>query len=62
MEEQPKKLITLSLVGTDEEIDQLWKALGDAGWRLKFQGHSGSWLGEPIYEIKKLKKGDPNGF
>ena len=55
------KLITVSLLGTDEQLMKLQKALALAGWKLKYQGHSGTWLGEPIYEITKEPPDEPEG-
>ena len=51
-----KKLVTLSLAATQEEIDKLWEEIAKAGWKLKYRGHSGSWLGEPVYEVKAPKE------
>ena len=51
-----KKMETWSLVGTDQELERLKADLAKAGWKLKYQGHSGSWLGEPVYEIRNTKK------
>lgn len=55
-EKEVKKLVTLSLVGTQEQIDKLWNDIASHGWRLKYRGSSGSWLGEPVYEVKKVKE------
>lgn len=56
MNEDKSNLIlnTLSLVGTQEQLDKLWEDLAKAGWKLKFQGNSGTWLGEPIYSIHNI--------
>lgn len=56
-DEQSLILKTLSVVGTKEEIEKLWEDLAKVGWKLKYQGHSGSWLGEPVY---RAEKGEPH--
>lgn len=56
--EKPRKLLTLSLVGTEEELKALWDAIAVQGWRLKYMGSSGSWLGEPVYEVRKKTKSE----
>jgi hypothetical protein len=49
-----KILTTLSLVSTEDQLEEMYNDLALLGWRLKYRGHSGSWLGEPIYKLRKI--------
>lgn len=51
---------TFSLVGTREQLDKYATDMAKIGWKLRYVGHSGSWLGEPIYDIIKTEK-ESNG-
>lgn len=55
-EKIPKTIRTLSLIGSEKELDTLYEDLAKLGWRLKYKGHSGSWLAEPIYEVRQEVK------
>jgi len=54
-----KILMTLSLVGTDAQHQKWQEDMAKIGWKLTFKGNSGTWIGEPIYEIRK--DGTENG-
>jgi hypothetical protein len=50
----PRTNYRINLVGFREELDNLGRALAKNQWKLKFLGHDGGWLGEPIYLITKV--------
>lgn len=54
MSDTPKQMRTWSLIATEAEFEKLYADLAKCGWRLRYQGHSGHWLGEPIYEVRNL--------
>lgn len=47
---------TFTLIGTKEELEQWAADMAKCGWKLTYNGHSGSWLGEPIYKVRKELK------
>jgi hypothetical protein len=48
-----KSARTMTLIATNEQHEKWSNDMSKIGWKLTFQGHSGTWLGEPIYEVKK---------
>lgn len=51
-QEEPKRILeTFSIVGTGEQLAKFKSDFAKVGWKLRINGYSGSWLGEPICEI-----------
>lgn len=57
----PNHMEMLAVLGTREEIDKLWEDLAKAGWKFSYKGNTGTWLGQPIYDItnKEIKDEEP---
>jgi hypothetical protein len=55
-EQIPREMRTLSLVAETAVLDKLYEDLASLGWKLSYREHSGSWLGEPIYEVRNTKE------
>lgn len=53
-----RRMEIFSLVGTDEQLKKFGADMAKVGWKLKYIGPSGHWLGEPVFEIAKEPSGD----